>query len=200
MRIWEDHWRFRREIVESRVKSKLGLLEKIPGRLCVVRRISGPEADGFLEANHLQGSTAAKIKYGLFLPEKYFRVLKEKPHTKELLMAVMTFSGARVFRDGTRSYEMIRFAVLRHYHVQGGFSRLLKGFVREKDPDSVMTYVDREWSSGASYGALGFERAGELPPIRYRVDAEGKRIPLEGPEFDVINRGSIKMIWRKKLQ
>ncbi len=196
--IWEDQWQFRQEIVRSRVLSKLGLLERIPGRLCEVRRISRPVADAFLAGNHLQGATASKIKYGLFLPERYFRVLKEKPAGSELLMAVMTFSGPRVFHDGTRSYELIRFAVRCNYHVQGGFSRLLQHFIREKDPDSVMTYVDLDWYSGRTYEALGFEPAGVLPPIGYRVDENGNRRPVEGPEYDVINKGSLKMLWKKK--
>lgn len=197
--VWEDQWHFRQEIVRSRVLSKLGLLEKIPGRLCEIRRISRPETDFFLNENHLQGPATARVKYGLFLPERYFRVLKEKPAGAELLMAVMTFSGARSFHDGTRSYELIRFAVRCNYHVQGGFSRLLQNFIREKDPDSVMTYVDMDWYSGSTYEGLGFEPAGRLPPIRYTVDEEGTRRPAEGPQYDVINKGSIKMIWKKKF-
>lgn len=196
--VWEDQWRFRQEIVRSRVLSKLGLLERVPGRLCYIQRISRPVADAFLEENHLQGSTVSKIKYGLFLPGKYFRVLKNPPAGTDLLMAVMTFSGPRLFRDGTRSYELIRFAVRCNYHVQGGFSRLLHCFIREKDPDSIMTYVDREWYSGGTYEALGFEAAGELPPIGYTVDEKGRRSPAEGPHYDVINQGSIKMIWKKQ--
>lgn len=197
--IWEDQWESRPEIVRSRVLSKLGLLEKIPGRLCELRRIPRPIADAFLEENHLQGAAASKIKYGMFLPEKYFRVLKRKPPVPELLMAVMTFSGPRTFHDGTKSYELIRFAVRCNYHVQGGFSRLLQHFIREKDPDSIMTYVDLDWYSGRIYEALGFEPAGELPPIRYTVDKNGKRLPAEGPQYDVINKGSLKMIWKKKF-
>jgi len=196
--VWEDQWHLRPEIVRSRILSKLGLLEKIPGRLCEMRRISRPVADEFLENHHLQGTAASKTKYGLFLPEKYFRVLKEKPAGPELLMAVMTFSGPRIFRDGTRSYELVRFAVRCNFHVQGGFSRLLKHFIRERDPDSVMTYVDLDWYSGGTYEALGFEPAGELPPILYTVDENGKRLPAEGPEYDVMNKGSLKMIWKKK--
>ncbi|MCD8541093.1 MAG: hypothetical protein LRY55_16050 [Leadbetterella sp.] len=71
--IWEDQWQFREEIVRSRVLSKLGLLERVAGRLCEVRRITRPMADDFLEKNHLQGAAASKTKYGLFLPQKYFR-------------------------------------------------------------------------------------------------------------------------------
>ncbi len=206
--VWEDQWQFRQEIVRSRVMSKLGLLERIPGRLCNMQRISRPVADQFLEKNHLQGTTVSKIKYGLFLPQRYFRVLKEKLPGSDLpgsdlpgnglLMAVMTFSGPRSFRDGTRSYELIRFAVRCNFHVQGGFSRLLQHFIREKDPDSIMTYVDLDWYSGSAYEVLGFEPAGVLSPIRYRVDEKGNRRPEEGPGHDVINKGSLKMIWKKK--
>ncbi|MCD8541094.1 MAG: hypothetical protein LRY55_16055 [Leadbetterella sp.] len=134
-------------------------------------------------------------------------MLKEKPPGSELLMAVMTFSGPRSFRDGTKSYELVRFAVRCNFHVQGGFSRLLQHFIREKDPDSVMTYVDLDWYSGTVYEALGFEPSGGLPPIRYRVDENGKRWPVPLPEdsraeeedlqYDVINKGGLKMIMKR---
>ena len=196
--IWEDEWHYRREVVISRIRARLGLLHKIPGRLGRLRRITRPEAGAFLEQHHLQGATNAKYSYGLFLPAKYFGRLNEKPGGAEILLAVMTFSGARTFRDGTKSYELIRFAVRCNYHVHGAFSRLLQAFIREKGPDSVMTYVDRNWYRGGTYEALGFEQTAVLPPIRYRVTEGGKRVPVQGGDFDVINKGSVKMLWRKK--
>lgn len=197
--IWEDWWQFKKKVIQSKVKSKLGLLFRLPARLCVLRRITKPEAYLFLKENHLQGSTGSKINYGLFLSEKYYRVLDFLPEKSELLVAVMTFSGARKFRDGSSSFELLRYAVLQNYAVTGGFTKLLSGFIKDKNPDSIMTYADLDWYSGNSYERFGFERSGDFAKSYYKLDAEGVRIKVASDEdYDVVNRGSIKMIWKKK--
>ena len=61
-------------------------------------------------------------------------------------------------RDGTRSFEWIRFASLRGLRVIGGMGKLLDAFVQEHKPDDVMTYVDAAESDGSAYKELGFEQ------------------------------------------
>lgn len=197
--VWEDWWLYRQEILKSKILGKLGLLEKVPARLCQIRRIFKPEADHFLDENHLQGATNAKIKYGLFLPERYFRVLKEKPESKDFLMAVMTFSGRRVFMDGSLSYELLRYSVRKGFALQGGFTKAFQAFVKEKDPDSVMTYADLDWYISGMYEKFGFKEDGSFPPIFFNVSSDGSRVKTESQDnFDVLNRGSLRMIWEKR--
>ena len=74
------------------------------------------------------------------------------------LVAVASFSAGRTMRDGTRSFEWIRFASLRGLRVIGGMGKLLDSFVQEHSPDDVMTYVDASDSDGSAYMELGFTR------------------------------------------
>jgi hypothetical protein len=195
IRIWPKQWELQKEIIKSRIVSRMGLLPSLPARVCEVARITQPEAVHFLNKHHLQGSTLAKTKLGLFLPSKYFRLLPFTLASERLLLGVMTFSGGRRFRDGSLSYELIRFAMHSDFHVKGGFSKLFRAFEREKAPGSVMTYVDKEWHQKGVYGALGFEFKEELPSQTFSVREDGT---WDSKGMEYVNRGSIKMLWIKE--
>ncbi|WP_337042453.1 hypothetical protein [Emticicia sp. 17c] len=215
--LWEDLWYTRRAIIESRLLSVLGKSVTIPARLTQSRRIDKPTLDAFLKENHLQIPTTAKFKYGLFLPERYFRVLPAEGNiftdsvihnahsTSEILMAVASFSNAKTFvREGVqfRSFELIRFANLKGFTVVGGFHKLLQAFIREHKPDDIMTYADVDWSDGSSYEKLGFERVALTQPQSFMLDATHERIwkgtePTERNE-KVWNAGSWKYLLKLK--
>lgn len=201
--IWEDYWAKNEPIVKSRVNAMLGNSQKIAARLTQVRRIDQESAARFLDRNHLNGSVTSKTRYGLFLPKRYFRVLNDAfeydRHTEELLVAVATFSAPRVFAraDGPfRSFELLRFASLLHTNVSGGLDKLLTAFVREKNPDDIMTYADREWSEGAGYVKLGFERISETAPMQFFLAVtEMERTSRRDPSnVAIYNAGSIKFV------
>jgi hypothetical protein len=206
--LWEDIWHKKKSICQSRILAMCGIFERVPARLTRVQRIDKPTADKFLNENHLQVSTTAKFKYGLFLPERYFRVIKNQQdliHDRPLLVAVATFSNAKtIIRESkeSRSYELIRFANLQGMTVVGGLDKLLKAFINEHSPDDIMTYADRDWSDGKSYEKLGFQRIKNTTPqgfwldenlsIRYYENKlnEHEKIGLK----PVFNAGNIKFI------
>jgi hypothetical protein len=219
--LWEDVWYAKKEIVQSRLRAALGDSQRIPARLTKVRRIDKPTLDAFIEANHLQVSTSAKYKYGLFLPKNYERILnKENPlihpmietlaHSSEILVAVASFSGGKnIVRDGQtyRSFELIRFANCLHCTVVGGLDKLLKAFTKELNPDDIMTYADRDWSDGGGYERLGFERIGTTPPQIFYVNPDtwerhyAERLKTSTPPPDwvkVYNAGNWKFL-KKRL-
>ncbi|MCF2490783.1 hypothetical protein [Dyadobacter sp. CY347] len=206
--IWEDYWVKKPYIVKSRLSAMLGISQKIAARLTQVRRIDQETAFQFLEKNHLNGSVSSKTRYGLFLPKRYFRVLKKdfehNIESDEMLVAVATFSAPRVFarEDGPfRSFELLRFASLLGTNVSGGLDKLLTAFVREKEPDDIMTYADREWSEGAGYERLGFERISETQPMPFYMSVnEMSRTTTSNPDKIVVyNAGSIKFVKTFKL-
>lgn len=184
--LWEDVWYSKKAVVQSRLRAAFGISQRIPARLTKVRRIDKPTLERFMEANHLQVSTNAKFKYGLFLPKNYQRILKDdRPATPfltqqmtiqgEALVAVASFSGGKnILREGEtfRSFELIRFANHLDCTVVGGLDKLLKAFVAELQPDDIMTYADRDWSDGRSYERLGFERMGATPPHTFWVNPD----------------------------
>ncbi len=215
--LWEDVWYTQQVIVQSRLLSFFGQSATIPARLTQSRRIDKPTLDTFLLENHLQIPAGAKFKYGLYLPKRYFRVIESDKNiftqktselladNDEMLMAVASFSTARKFvREGItyRSFELIRFANLKGFTVVGGFDKLLKTFIREQNPDDIMTYADADWSDGASYEKLGFERMELTPPQSFGLDENLQRVwsrnEPETIEKKVWNTGSWKYLLKLK--
>jgi len=210
--LWDDLWFGKNEIVKSRISAALGISQKIPGRLTLVRRIDKATASLFIEKNHLNGDVNSKYRYGLFLPARYFRVLdadfQANLSADELLVAVATFSRPRIFQREKlpfRSYELVRFASMLNSNVVGGLDKLLHAFIRERKPDDIMTYADLEWSDGSNYEKLGFQKISQIPAIPFYLNPETiernslsdqmkKENVHSGKAITVYNAGSIKYV------
>jgi hypothetical protein len=198
--IWRDQWEKHPEIVISRLSSVLGLNPKLPARVCKVRRINMCLAEEFLNKNHLQESIGAKLKYGLYLPKAYYRLLPKgfEPESEELLLAVMTFSGAKKYylEDSiVLSFELIRFSNLNGFNIVGGFTKMLRHFIQEKTPGNIMTYIDADWSDGKNFSKLGFELIEKTSPMYFQLDENHNRVKLkDANEAEVMNSGSYKYI------
>lgn len=193
--LWQDLWQHRQALTQARILALLGQSQRIHARLCEVRRIDQPTAAAFLDQNHLQYSTSAKFKYGLFVKPNYQnRYAIEPPQ----LVAVATFSTARRFvrnQEIFRSFELLRFANLQGHTVVGGLDKLIQAFIRNHHPDDLMTYADADWSLGESYLKLGFEATGVLAPQSFVV-VDSRRVLNRMPDTSNIvwNSGSIKFI------
>ena len=212
--LWEDVYLSKTDLVKSRILTMLGNFTRLHARHCFIERIDKPTADNFLEINHLQGSVKAKFKYGLFLKAQYVErfigsvVCEDTDNgnskiTVPLLIAVATFSGGRTMKIGnradTRSFELIRFATLQGYVVVGGMNKLLKAFIKEHQPDDIMSYADRDWSDGRSYDKLGFTKnENNLPQSFYinlkTLERSSINLPIEVEYLKIFNTGSIKYI------
>ncbi len=199
--IWEDFWLNSKDIVMSRVNSLFGLNHRIPARVCRIKRIEKKEAEIFLNQNHLQKFVKAKLKYGLFLPIKYFRLLPdsfEKICENERLIGVMTFSNPKnyYFENNTiASFELVRFATLINFNIQGAFTKFLKHFIQDKNPGNIMTYIDKDWSDGLNFHKFGFEILSETQALFYELDENGERkLSVEKNDWKVKNSGSFKFI------
>ncbi|HTF82031.1 MAG TPA: hypothetical protein VL947_09910 [Cytophagales bacterium] len=159
IRIWEDQWEHKGEIIRSRIMAFLGVARTIHARKTTVRKITKPESSMFLNSNHMHGSTNAKIKYGLFY--------------NDALVAVTTFTWPRKFYTESGialSYGLSRHCSLNHFKVSGGLSKLMAHFIKNHSPDDIMTLVDLEWSTGASYNKLGFELLERTAPEVFYIE------------------------------
>ncbi len=198
--IWKDQWEKHPEIVISRLNSVLGFNSKLPARVCKVRRINQHIAEEFLNNNHLQQSIGAKLKYGLYLPKPYHRLLPNGfvSDSDELLLAVMTFSGSKKYylEDNiVHSFELIRFANLNGFNIIGGYTKMLKHFIQEKTPGNIMTYIDADWSDGKKISKLGFELIAKTSPMYFQLDENHNRVKVKNVnEAEVVNSGSFKYI------
>ena len=188
--VWEDYWNNKNELIRQKIQGETKGRKRIFGRNCEIHTLHKKEADAFFEANHLLGSARAKYRYGLFY--------------RGQLIAAAAFSGMRNIERGShlcRSAEWVRYASLPLITVIGGMGKMLSAFVLEHKPDDVMSYADKEWSEGATYTKLGFERAGETPVQAYWLDTETlqrypqKRYPVPQPQWkQVYGLGSLKFV------
>lgn len=182
--LWEDVCISRPELVLARLKSLTGSNIKIHGRKTIVRKIDKPIADLFLSLNHLQGAVSARYKFGLFMHEE--------------LVAVATFSALRKMRcaENYKSAELIRFAVKTGYSINGGLSKLIASFRNQLKPNDLMTYADRDWSTGEAYIKLGFLNTDILVSQVFSLDKHYNRsLMTESKDLhQVFNTGSLKYI------
>lgn len=209
MILWEDYWMRSQDIVLSRIQAMVGDTQKIPGRLTSIQRIDKHTTDQFLSKNHLLGDVSSKYRYGLFLPVRYFRVLNDSfigqsfNTDQDLLVAVATFSNARIFKKDQspyRSCELIRFASLKNTTIVGGIDKLLSAFVKDFQPDDLMTYIDLEWSDGNGFKRIGFDEISTKASIYFDINISNfSRTPAktENSPIDTVripNAGSRKFV------
>jgi hypothetical protein len=79
--LYSDEWLLRKEIVQSVIKSKLELNQKIYARKCKIIELDTHTKTTFLNQYHMQGEDRSKIKLGLFYNNE--------------IVCVMTFTKAR---------------------------------------------------------------------------------------------------------
>ena len=197
--ITEDRWRRQGEMMKARLLAHLDVFTSLYARNCEVRKIDKAVAAPFLEANHSYGDAACRYRYGLYLR----RPSRDGQLQAGTLVAVATFSNARKWVKGEktiRSYEWTRYASLPGVRISGGMGKMLKAFIKEVQPDDIMSYADLEWSEGKVYEQLGFVLEGRKGPMVFVVDGQWGRFPVKpgmaGERF-FMNLGSNK--YRLKL-
>lgn len=148
--IWENEWLEKREIWQSVIYNALGKSTKLYARDCYCFEIPNDVYKNFCENNHLQGYSNSIIRIGLFYHNTLF--------------AVMGFGKAR-FNSGYE-YELIRFCTKLKYRIIGGGNKLLRYFIRNYRPKSIISYANRRWASihHNLYKSLGFTLLHETSP------------------------------------
>lgn len=135
---WDDETKVIRQL-----KSIFGLNKKIYARKCNIKKISKLECKDFMNKWHSQGSSENIAAYGLY--------------NEGNLVSVMSFSRARFNHQA--EYELIRYAG-GEINVVGGASKLLKAFIREYNPKTILTYSDYGKGHGLVYQKIGFRFVG----------------------------------------
>ena len=144
LHIWEDDWKYKRNIIKSIILNKLGLIKnKIFARKCFIKEVNSKEARLFLDINHIQGFSPSQIKLGLYFNNE--------------LVSLMTL-GWR-YTNAKREYELIRFCNKLNTNIIGGSSKLFKYFLNNNNIDEIISYADISLFSGGLYGLLGFKKS-----------------------------------------
>lgn len=187
--VTEDRWHLQPEAMQKRILAHLEIFSPIYARNCEIRRIDKAVAKEFLEANHSYGHAACRYCYGMYLKRHTGHIAQQAAaHDPGTLVAVATFSNARKWNKGDkiiRSYEWTRYASLPDVRLSGGMGRMLKTFIKEVQPDDIMSYADLEWSAGDVYRQLGFELEGQKAPVLFTIDTgTWRRAPVKSGAGD----------------
>ena len=188
--IWSDWIKSKPQIVESFIKSKLGICEsRIFARKCTVAIVDPKTASNFLNKSHIQGRCNAKIHIGLYL--------------KDELVALMCFakrsklSGPKTVNDG--EWELIRFCNKLDVTVVGGAGKLLTYFISHFKPSKIISFSSNDISVGSLYKRLGFSRKRINTPGYWYTDPDEihryhrssftrSAIVKKWPEYDINDR------------
>ena len=149
--VWEDDFNdsIKREIILSRIKSKLGLTTKIYARKCEIKKFESKEeiknCVNFLNENHLHGYSRAKQYYGLL-------------YNNELVELISIGKIRPLISKNSNEIELIRLCTKNEYTVVGGFSRLIKYAISDLNANELVSYIDLDWSNldNSSYVKIGF--------------------------------------------
>jgi hypothetical protein len=181
-------WEFKREIVASRLRSLMGLNQKIHGRKCQILRIDKLIAAEFLTANHLQGNCNARYHFALVLAAE--------------IVAMATFSAARMLSNRevpARSFELLRFATKKGFTVVGGLTKLLHHFQDIQKMDELMTYTDIAFAGNAGFKKMGFEKHSIKNPMPFYLSDNGEMCSVKKngnnmSAIPIFHLGSFKLI------
>jgi len=148
LHIFENEWLSKQDIWKSVIKAKLGLNQRIFARKCQIKEIDYKTSSEFLENNHLQSFSTSSIQIGLFYNNE--------------LVSLMTFGKSRYNKK--YQYELIRFCNKIDINIVGGASKLMKYFIKNYNPSSIISYANRRWSDGNLYRKMGFDEVGQTEP------------------------------------
>lgn len=147
--VFEYEWLNRKEQVLGQIKNILGLNNTtVYARKCVVKEVSLKEAQDFQENNHIQGAANASVKLGLYYHNN--------------LVSLMTFGKSRFNKN--IEWELVRFCSLIGTNVLGGASKLFSYFIKNYNPESIISYSDIAKTRGGLYNKLGFVQTGTAEP------------------------------------
>ena len=166
--VWEDQWLNQRSLIETILKSRLGVLKenRIYARKCVVKEIASDVYRVFCEKNHIQGYRFASVKLGLFYNDE--------------LVQIASFNKVRNLgkQNRTEEWEWIRGCPASLNSVVGGTSKLFKYFVKNYNPNSVLCYADWNLFNGKGYEECGFKFTGYTGPDKFYIKNRGDRSRL----------------------
>jgi very-short-patch-repair endonuclease len=135
----EDEIRDKSDIIKSIILNAIGKSSRVYARKLDVKEVAFKEVKHFLQKNHLMGSANnVSRSIALFDGEDIISVLQ-----------------LRKIEDDR--YDISRFCSLSGLSVVGGFSRLLKFFIKSYKPSYIQTFIDLRYGTGAYLPGLGFE-------------------------------------------
>lgn len=220
--LWEDWFIYKWDILKSILLNKLNLTPiKLYARKCIIKLVDKKDCDEFLNQNHIQGappqSNKSTIMIGLYYDNN--------------LVSIMTFSKPRANIGGKnhkQQWELVRFCNKINCNVIGGASKLFKYFIKEYNPESIVSFSMNDISCGNLYKLLGFKsnmktsnsywyfepktfkrfhrssftKNNIVKKWKWRDENDGSwtenEVMTEKGYFKIYDSGQLKWVWEKK--
>lgn len=153
--IFEDEYKNKKDIVESKIKHILKAdtqSSSIYARNTIVEEIDKNISKDFLEKYHIQGSCGCSIALGCFY--------------KDELIGVMLFLKIK------DKYLLSRFATNTNYICCGIGGKILSFFIKKYNPSIIETFLDIRWSHNEDnnlYTKIGFKIDSIIKPTYWYV-------------------------------
>lgn len=131
---------------------------RIYARNCkIVNDIPLDECKEFLNKYHLQNTCKGQsVRIGLYYEGK--------------LVQLMTFGKPRYNKN--YQWELIRYCTHGDYSITGGSQRLFKYFIKNYNPESIISYCDNSKFNGNVYDTLGFNKINLTGPTAHWFNGE----------------------------
>lgn len=161
--IFGYEWVNKQQIIQSMLANLIhSNTQRLGARATKVRVVNYAEACEFLNNNHRQGALNAKIYLGLYTMQ-------------DELVALMTFNHIRSTigsskQTSSHDWELSRFCSKLNCNVVGGASKLFQYFIKNYDPERVISYSDIAHTRGDLYDKLGFQYDHTTSPSYVWVD------------------------------
>lgn len=130
--VWD--WDDKAKIVKLLLPRK-----RVFARKCVVKEVDLNTTREYLNEHHLQGYAKDEIRMGLYYNDE--------------LVSIMTFGKPRYNKKC--DCELIRYCS--SYDVVGGAEKLFSHFIKDYNPNQVVSYCDKSKFTGETYTKLGFK-------------------------------------------
>lgn len=205
--LWDYEILEKFDLIVSMIKYKMHESIKIAARKCHVELKSNREINDFVNRNHLQGHRNAYVNYCLLYDNK--------------IVSLLSISRHNIYQ-----WEIIRYCSDLNLNVQGGFSKLLSRFIKDHDPNTILTFADCRISVGCLYKTTGFKLINHTKPnyfyyksgvILSRQKCQKHKInKLFGDNFNkeltetenmwkngfikVYDAGHLKLLWTKQME
>lgn len=128
---------------------------------CEIREVNLKETNQILEQNHINGSVLIQS----FCYDLYFQ---------EQLVSIMSF------KKNKTGFELQRYGIKLGCTIIGGAEKLFSHFLKEQNPEFVITYTDISLFTGRVYSKLGFTKIRRNEPNHMFVDMKTcMRIPKQ---------------------
>ena len=186
IQIYEDEWQHKQDIIKSRISNILRQTNnKIFARQCSIKELDTKTARDFFQQTHLMQHGRSNFRVGLFYQDQ--------------LVSAMSFCKNNLSRK-IKGWELNRFASRCHYNVIGAASKLFQYFVRQIDPNEIVSYSDNRWGQGNLYDKLGFEKISNGTPNYWYFLPNQPRIHRFNLKKTINDNPALTEIQNRRLQ